>query len=152
MDSGKLASVILERECDCLILAIDRLTKDLGMQQSRLKNVKDLVCSLCSENVDITSRIQVVYSLNISGTRATRALNLATLRDSAAVSVFFTLLPPPPSNMASDYFSYQMKQVAYLGMVFLPPTFMTVNHSLVVHTNHCNKMTKSFFKKRAYSG
>jgi len=52
MDSDKLASekelndMFLERECDHLILEIDRLTKDLGMQQSRLKNVMNLVCSI----------------------------------------------------------------------------------------------------------
>jgi len=100
MDSDKLASekglndVFLERKCDHLILAIDRLFKDLGMQQSRLKNMKDLVCSVCSENVDITSCIQVVNSLNISGTSATRDLAFATLKDSVVVSVFFPLLPP----------------------------------------------------------
>ena len=67
MDSEKLASekelndVFLERECDHLILEIDRLTKDLGMQQSRLKNVMNLVCSIRiwevweAENLDITS-------------------------------------------------------------------------------------------------
>jgi len=50
MDSEKLASekelndVFLECECDHLILEVDRLTKDLGMQQSRLKNVMNLVC------------------------------------------------------------------------------------------------------------
>ena len=99
MDSEKLASekelndMFLERECDHLILEIDRLTKDLGMQQSRLKNVVDLVCSVCSENIDITSCIQIVFSMNISGTRTTRVLTLATWRDSVAVSVFFPLLP-----------------------------------------------------------
>jgi len=59
MDSKKLESerelndLFLERECDHLILEIDRLTKDLGMQQSRLKNVMNLVCSVGSENVDL---------------------------------------------------------------------------------------------------
>jgi len=99
MDSDQLASekelndVFLERECDHLILEIDRLTKNLEMQQSRLKNAIDLVCSVFSENVDITSCIQMVFSMNISGTRTTRVLTLATLRDSVAVSVFFPLLP-----------------------------------------------------------
>ena len=52
MNSKKLASekglndMFLERECDHLILEIDRLTKDLEMQQSRLKNVMNLVCSI----------------------------------------------------------------------------------------------------------
>ena len=67
MDSDKLASekelndVFLERECDHLILEIDRLTKDLGMQQSRLKNVMNLVCSIRiwevwgGESLDLTS-------------------------------------------------------------------------------------------------
>jgi len=50
MDSEKLESerelndYFLERECDHLILEIDRLTKDLVMQQSRLDNVMNLVC------------------------------------------------------------------------------------------------------------
>jgi len=39
-----------------------------------------------------------------------------------------------------------MKQIAYLGMVFLLPTFMTVNHSL--HTSHRNGMNNNnFFQK-----
>ena len=40
----ELNDLFLERECDHLILEIDRLTKDLAMQQSRLKNVMNLVC------------------------------------------------------------------------------------------------------------
>jgi len=98
MDSDKLASekelndVFLERECDHLILEIDRLTKDLGMQQSRLKNVADLVCSVCSENVDTTSCIQIVFSMNSFNNGTMRSLAVATLKDSAVVSVFFSLL------------------------------------------------------------
>ena len=98
MDSEKLASekelndMFLERECDNLILEIDRLTKDLEMQQSRLKNVVDLVCSVCSENIDMTSCIQIVFSMNISDNKAMRNLAFATLKDSAVVSVFFSLL------------------------------------------------------------
>jgi len=98
MDSEKLASekelndMFLERECDHLILEIDRLTKDLEMQQSRLKNVVDLVCSVCSENIDMTSCIQIVFSMNISDNKAMRNLAFATLKDSAVVSVFFSLL------------------------------------------------------------
>jgi len=98
MDSDKLASekelndVFLERECDHLILEIDRLTKDLGMQQSRLKNVADSVCSVCSENVDITSCIQIIFNTNNFNNAMTRRLAFTTLKDSAAVSVFFSLL------------------------------------------------------------
>jgi len=105
MDSEKLASekelndMFLERECDHLILEIDRLTKDLEMQQSRLKNVVDLVCSVCSENIDMTSCIQIVFSMNISDNKAMRNLAFATLKDSAVVSVFFPCL-------TSDYYFY----------------------------------------------
>lgn len=52
MESGRIPKLerefndrFLERECGHLILEIDRLTKDLEMQQSRLKNVMNLVCS-----------------------------------------------------------------------------------------------------------
>jgi len=106
MDSVRLASekelndVFLERECDHLILEIDRLTKDLGTQQFRLKNVMDLVCSVCSENVDITSCIQIIFSMNIYDNSQMREMAKATMKDSYAVSV-----SSPPPLTPSDYFT-----------------------------------------------
>ncbi|KAF5350703.1 hypothetical protein D9756_008753 [Leucocoprinus leucothites] len=81
----ELGSRFLERECDNLILEIDRLTKDLRMQESRLKNVMNLV--FCS--------------VNITDNKYMKEMTEASMRDSAA-----------------------MKQIAYLTMVFLPPSFV----------------------------
>ncbi|KAF5350704.1 hypothetical protein D9756_008754 [Leucocoprinus leucothites] len=81
----ELSSQFLERECDNLILEIDRLTKDLRMQESRLKNVMNLV--FCS--------------VNISDSKLMRGMTEAAMRDSSA-----------------------MKQIAYLSMIFLPPSFV----------------------------
>jgi hypothetical protein len=39
-----LNRTFLNRECDNLIDEVDRLTKDLKMQEQRLKNVMNLVC------------------------------------------------------------------------------------------------------------
>jgi len=41
-----------------------------------------------------------------------------------------------------------MKQITYLGMVFLPPTFMTVNHSL--YTSHRNGMNNIVFFSKGH--
>ncbi|KAJ3563227.1 hypothetical protein NP233_g9075 [Leucocoprinus birnbaumii] len=84
-DEKDLSAQFLDRECDNLILEVDRLIKDLRMQESRLKNVMNLV--FCS--------------VNISDSKLMRNMTEAAMRDSSA-----------------------MKQIAYLSMIFLPPSFV----------------------------
>lgn len=90
MESGRIPKLerelndrFLERECGHLILEIDRLTKDLEMQQSRLKNVMNLV--FCS--------------VNISDNSVMRGMTEANMRDSAAVCFFFSVLFLPSSKL-----------------------------------------------------
>ncbi|KAF7329843.1 hypothetical protein MKEN_00247700 [Mycena kentingensis (nom. inval.)] len=94
---------VLERECKNLLSEIQRLEGSRSMQDKRLKNVMNLVFS----------------SVNIEDSRRMKDLTEAAVRDSAGTckQIDHHLL-----NKLTSYF--QMKQIAYLSMVFLPASFV----------------------------
>ncbi|KAF8892914.1 hypothetical protein BD779DRAFT_1436236 [Infundibulicybe gibba] len=85
---------LMERECQNLLNEIERLEMGRRMQDKRLKNVMNLVFS----------------SVNIGDSRRMQEMTEAAARDSAGLSQF---LP-----------NAQMKQIAYLTMIFLPASFV----------------------------
>ncbi|KAK7441983.1 hypothetical protein VKT23_016261 [Stygiomarasmius scandens] len=95
---------LLEKECNNLLVEIERLEQARSMQDKRLKNVMNLVFS----------------TVNIGDSKRMQELTEAAVRDSAGTGMFscrFRLV-------ALKLNDFQMKQIAYLSMIFLPASFV----------------------------
>ncbi|KAF9267493.1 hypothetical protein L218DRAFT_1061315 [Marasmius fiardii PR-910] len=124
--SGKL----LEKECNNLLIEIERLETQLNMQDQRLKNVMNLVFS--TVNIDDSSRMQ--------------ELSEASVRDSAAMKqiAYLTMVFLPASYTAS-VFGMNVKELtgneAVSGVflyiaVALPMTFATIWVIMTFQSKH----------------
>ncbi|KAJ8080667.1 hypothetical protein PM082_017501 [Marasmius tenuissimus] len=125
---------LLEKECNHLLYEIERLEMQLHMQDSRLKNVMNLVFS--TVNIDDSSRMQ--------------QLSEAAVRDSAAMKqiAYMTMVFLPASYTASA-FGMNVKEVTNEGQsgvvvyiaVAIPLTIVTIWVIMTFQSKH-------FFKGR----
>lgn len=95
----KTSHDLLQKECNNLLMQIERLQMSRGQQDKRLKNVMDLAFS--SVNIEDSKRMQKLTEAALKDSAAMKLLTEAAVRDSAA-----------------------MKQIAYLTMIFLPSSFV----------------------------
>lgn len=126
-DEQKRSRDIMARETSNLLGEVERLEKGRRMQDRRLKNVMNLVCSLQAKAMRSHSfgDIQVFSSVNITDSKRMHKMTEAAVRDSAAVRESLLLRCP-------DLTTLQMKQIAYLTMVFLPASFIAVSSCLAL--------------------
>ncbi|KAF9444895.1 hypothetical protein P691DRAFT_735815 [Macrolepiota fuliginosa MF-IS2] len=135
----EISKMFLERECDNLVQEIDRLTKDLLMQESRLKNVMNLV--FCS--------------VNISDSRLMRDMTSAAMRDSSAMKqiAYLTMIFLPASFVAG-LFGMNTREIVpgtngdlrYYVALALPLTIFTIWVIIAFQSQYLLK-NKSFFAR-----
>ncbi|KAK1231177.1 hypothetical protein PQX77_005703 [Marasmius sp. AFHP31] len=123
------SSKLMEKECNHLLYEIERLERQLHMQDSRLKNVMNLVFS--TVNIDDSSRMQ--------------QLSEAAVRDSAAMKqiAYMTMVFLPASYTASA-FGMNVKEVTDEGhsgvvvyiAVAIPLTIVTIWVIMTFQSKH----------------
>ncbi|KAG7088496.1 hypothetical protein E1B28_012484 [Marasmius oreades] len=136
---------LLEKECNNLLIEIERLEMQLNMQDQRLKNVMNLVFS--TVNIQDSSRMQ--------------ELSEAAVRDSAAMKqiAYLTMIFLPASYTAS-VFGMNVKELTvgaasgvlvYIA-VALPLTFVTVWVIMTFQSKHFfpNRSGTTFWMRLAW--
>jgi 3-methyladenine DNA glycosylase AlkC len=123
-DERLFSRKLLEKECNNLLIEIERFEKARQMQDKRLKNVMNLVSHPlhCRFQPSAYVCFKVFSSVNIDDSRRMQELTEAAVRDSAGESNYLRL----PWDKILNKLITAMKQIAYLSMIFLPASFVAV--------------------------
>jgi len=137
------SSKLLMRECDTLLVEVERLHKELGTQEKRLKNVMDLVFS----------------SVNITDSRSIRDMTAIAVRDSAAMKqISYLTMIFLPASFAATVFGMNVVEInpqggtartnlsQYIALT-LPITFLTAWVIIAFQSKHIFPKGTSFYKR-----
>jgi Mg2+ and Co2+ transporter CorA len=134
---------LLNRECENLILEIDRLTAELQTQERRLKNVMALVFS----------------SVNIIDSKYMRQMTEAAVRDSAAMKqIAYLTMVFLPATFAAGIFGMNVNEITpltngslwqYLALA-IPLTLLTAWLIVAFQSKYVFPKGTSFMKRLAW--